>query len=211
MKQRIPLLLILAVTICYAFVLQSCKDDPASPDGSNEIWPLAVGNYWAYTYIFNDTTTVYDTVTVVGDTIINGDKWYMLGSGLVDEIVLFRNLSTGLVTKEDDWDSTAYQYIMKYPTQVGDTLFRWDVDNPEDRDTVITISVNTPVTVAAGSFSAIVFQVIDYEELLNYTSKEVTYFSRNVGMIKNEIYRKDTLTGEFYLVTKTELTGYSLK
>jgi hypothetical protein len=165
--------------ISITLIFIACNDTTTGPtDPNKEIMPVAVGNYWTfYKYEWRnsniDTVNIKDSVTnIVTEKIeFNGQDWFKLGSGY-----LYHNGSLGLIRMV--YDSTQplkaineYLYI-QYPVKVGDVFV-----SGEQQDTMAVINTDKIITVPAGTFHCVDFQitskVYDYKEYHSYMSPGV--------------------------------------
>jgi hypothetical protein len=197
-------LFFLIAIIISAFSFQSCKDDPVEPkESESQIWPLAIGNYWTYSHLDKNDSSFVDSVFVVKDTTIEGEKWFVVVMGDEDGN-LWRNSAIGLLSKTKD---STYRLLVKYPTNVGDKT-------PDDEDTLYTVAKNVSITVPAGTFSTIKYEFIgeDIEEEYEYYryTKEEIYMAPGVGLVKYYCSRKDSVNGELYHYHSYELTKFRI-
>jgi len=192
--------LFISLSFVFILIFAGCKETPTQPLDTSVIWPLNVGNYWEYKcskfdLSGNITVIEYDTMTVVLDTLINNLNVYKIKS--IDYDYYFYNLSDGLYQfrlRKIEPDTT---YIMfKYPGNVGDRFV--------PGDTIYIISTNENITISAGTFNC-----YRYENSSNHYNKSVYYCSPNIGIIKFEVYDRDT-KDNFILRKKTELFSYKL-
>ena len=89
---------------------------------TSPIYPLKVGNKWTFkkTYYFTDGTVLgSDTVTqtIVGETIINGEKWFLvISTNYVDQLLTARQ--DGIYSYNSDFKVAVLKY--KYPATMGE-------------------------------------------------------------------------------------------
>ncbi len=163
--------------VCAAFFCCGDDDDPTGPNQGGEIYPMAIGNTWTYEVVDFDTSGIEesrDTIwtTVVRDTVIEGETWYVTES-LDDEDGIHLSYCT---SRSDgfwaDWPEEQLYY--KYPANVGD---RYMVDE----DTVVVESLSESVTVPAGQFNCVRYNVRDNMFPLSTNS----WLSPEVGLVSD--------------------------
>lgn len=99
------------------------ENEITDPSGlASPIYPLKVGNEWTFSkkYVYSDGNVIAgDTVTetIVGETMINGEKWFLLKStDYVDQLITARE--DGIYVYYPDIKTAVLRY--KYPTNAGD-------------------------------------------------------------------------------------------
>lgn len=116
--------LLLALPLTMIISCSKEKLDPVSSSGSSasaSFIPLKVGNYWVYETYEIDTlgneklTTQYDSVTVIKDTLINGQTYFKVQSSGATAASLFR----GSYLRNDSHTILSYNLV----DQKDDTLF----------------------------------------------------------------------------------------
>lgn len=189
MKKLTVLGLLLVVTLFY-----SCDDkenEMIVVQSTNESYlPLEIGNYWIYqnTQTIRDRISIKDndTVRVTKDTLIAGNKYYVLEGNtrfLRTPITeYFRDSSGYIITplglkifSDSNFSDILYSYIHSEPNQDGKSL----ITNYKME------KINDPVIVPAGSFNTLGYigttddQIRDREfSCLN------TFYAKNVGKVK---------------------------
>jgi len=190
--------------IGYLSLCISCKNSTVEPEIKDSLIPLAAGNEW----IFQETTTgIYlpypdvDTVSflISESKIISNQKWYrkkIIDKGIpfdLDNIwsMEYQNASTGILSRVIYYDSASSVYLYhKYPTSINDKngIPRSTIYNGKliiDTFMVsITISVDTVITVPAGTYHCVHHQIVPSTGKI--TSKTDVYISPNYGWIKEE-------------------------
>ena len=135
---------------------------------------------------------------VVKDTIIHNETFYLLtANGVRDpEVRPMTNREDGL------WyyrDPDTIVILIKYPVTVGESFFQL-------HDSLVVVSIDTLVTVPAGSFHC-----IRYDDYLIATGRLLgqIYAAPGVGLIKKEDFSQ-TFGGRLYLSEVMELISYVL-
>jgi hypothetical protein len=197
---------IFALILSAFAILSGCKTEgttepiPSGPRDSNAvILPLKVGNRWIYkTTDYDSTGTPLrsrgDTTTIVRDTMIGSEKWFIDQGGVVQT-----NRTTGLHLM----DQTGETYLVNaYPATLNQTYRIYGAYGV----TVKVMSLNQSVATTAGTFTCVV-----YEWRLTSTGNKLSSlsYSPNVGLAKLETFllRSD---GQVYLGTAKELISVSL-
>ncbi len=189
--------LLIAALLCF----YSCKDNVTSPSQTtnNVIQPLSIGNTWIYYYqsysalSANPVYSMNDTVIVVSDTLINGEKWFLIPD--VGE-KLERNEADGLY-------SYFYGKEFQFPAKIGDTL--WLAQ--QHFRTIMSISDSI-------SINGITFINYKYEDIYNataqgYISRNIYWYAPNIGCTKYEMYLQFPPASE-YLSGTGHLISYEL-
>ena len=188
---------LIAALLCF----YSCKDNVTSPsqNTNNVIQPLSIGNTWIYYYqsysalSANPVYSMNDTVIVVSDTLINGEKWFLIPN--VGE-KLERNEADGLYLY-------FYGKEFQFPEKIGDTL--WLAQ--QHFRTILSISDSI-------SINGITFINYKYEDIYNvtaqgYISRNIYWYAPNVGCTKYEMYLQFPPASE-YLSGTGHLISYEL-
>ncbi len=122
-----------------ALLLAGCggseEEGEGGGGGATQIWPLAVGNWWAYQDV-NDTSNI-DTTFIVGDTVYNGHEGYtavIQGDSASDTAVVYYAdgylWMVKVVTIDTITDTVEMKWLKEDP-EVGD---QWTAY--EKRDTI---------------------------------------------------------------------------
>jgi hypothetical protein len=184
------------ISLC--LLLFSCGDNTVATYNieTGYIQPLAIGNYWAYTYDTSGVVYLIDTLKVTNYLDFHGNPVYALRYSVIGSpsvLSYYNNRSNGL------WyygyfrasDSTEYynpKIHIKYPVSVNDIFVG-------DMDSVKCISVDAEFNGYTGCIKYEFLNVID-----NYYS----YWKPNVGLIGVELYSGGKLI-------QIKLTGYNLR
>jgi len=117
----------LFVAIVISLFISSCYDNPVVND-SNEIRPLAIGNYWIYSI---DTSSHFypmfycDTMRVVSYENLNGYNAYGIDFNK-SYILYFNNKNDGQYYYQKTLHDSTFEYIpqlfIKYPVKINDTI-----------------------------------------------------------------------------------------
>jgi hypothetical protein len=133
--------------VSLALLAGGCVFETTEPvTQSDVIWPLHIGNTWIYDSYDEEIepNRSIDTMTVTGDTVINGVRMYMFNH---DHNVLCYNDVEGAWLHSPNYHTPII--AMKYPVGVGQT-FKYN-----DDVTMVVKSIDTLVTVEAGTFRCI--------------------------------------------------------
>jgi hypothetical protein len=210
----------LAVLAFAALTLASCKSDPAAPPSTGDgfdttaLMPLAVGNEWVIHHPFF-TSNAYETLTVLRDTTIAGEKWYVTTQSIQT------NRADGLYR----WDTSSRRGVRqaKHPVKLGDTAIDsgWfltidPVSNAIDstHNFAIVTALRVPVTVPAGTFTCwkalfYYYTVGPGHEPSTNTAYEYVYYAPGIGKVKEEALNGAVSSDNY--VTSYELTKVTLK
>ncbi|MEI6173968.1 MAG: hypothetical protein WCR01_09460 [Bacteroidota bacterium] len=162
-------------------VMAGCKKTGTSdePVKSPEIFPLSIGYHWDFTTTTSDKVKTTHVNDVINDTLIDGEKWFVL---TYDHSVrtICRNNSSGW------W--FLYQSVPQSPVTPL-LYYRYPVSGDEvymtpDSTKVTVVSVNDIVTVPAGKFACYRYHMIHYRE--GYECDE--YLSPGTGLVLHVIY-----------------------
>jgi len=191
------------ICVVSLMLLCVCGDDPAGPqDGPGEIWPLAVGNTWDYYWEeYDQNDSVVDegafAYVVQGDTAVQSETWYILSVGGNPEPALYQNRGDGLWLF---WRSLANPGLFAlYPADISVqyTHARYDSDI-----TVQVVSVDTTITVSAGTYSCYLYYVKDYD---SGEREEEWFLSPDNGLILLN-YVDSIGPAQYRTTRRTELT-----
>lgn len=204
----------LAYGVLCGLLTATCSKDPSGPNETVPLIPLSVGNQWVYQISAYDTSghldsTWVDTVEVVQDTVITGERWYRAEStegGVF--LLLYRGgagrerwLAPLLANRQDGlWIRGTGMYYMPpammlyYPASVG-TEFR-DFDGLEVR--VEALGVDT--TVLGRRYRCVQYHTAETE----FSFRTQMFVHPGIGPIRTEIYG-ETEGGRLYLWRLLEL------
>ena len=162
-------------------VLAACSTASDEPQGSDEIIPLAKGNYWIY-----ETTTVdkegnsgnssLDTMRVIGSREVSSKDggsatWFEVYGFMVKDTILLKTRPDGLWMIDKLGREVHY-----YRTDIkrGETYERPPAFNIMLQDT------NATVNTAAGKFSGLQYM----ERFGNAPSATTYYFAPGIGLVE---------------------------
>jgi len=170
----------------------------------NGIIPLAKGNKWSFSYFEYDSlgsiTRAFPNLlkfTVIGDTIINGYRWYKFSNK-------FWSANTKIGFTSDGYDGRLL--IFKYPDLPQDSFYVNSAVNY-----VHILSIDTLITTSLGTFHCYAY---DSHQLVNNNvlggSYEVMFVSPQIGIVKFEIYASFRIGQKQYLCEQYELSSVTL-
>jgi len=179
--------------------MTGCKKTGTSyePVKSPEIFPLSIAYHWDFITTTYDTVKITHVNDVIKDTLIDGEKWFVL---TYDHSVrtICRNNSSGwwfLYQAGPQSPGTPSLYY-RYPASVNEVYMTLDSTK------VTVLSVNDIVTVPAGKFTCYRYHMIHYLE--GYECDE--YFSPGIGLVLHVIYAPGE--GSTKVVEVTELENF---
>lgn len=173
------------------------------------IMPLKIGNVWVYRitdYDFdgNIDDISYDSILVKKDTIINGEKWYVLVQPMhgYSHSTYMTNTNTGLFFTRTDYEKESYiraEYPVKHSTYYvanqplneiyGDpgTAYNDTIDVWTDVESLNNYSFNY------GKFNCYKYSTWweARKQNISYKPFEIEYYVPNLGIIKYEEYRHE--------------------
>ena len=185
--------------------LYSCeKESTSAITQEGVLMPLAIGNTWIYKYTLLDSNNQvefdgYDTLTVIKDSIINGNTFFGCSNGR-----FYRNTSWGLEMYFDFYTGRSFNpsfNYYKFPTNPNENwiLLSYDDDDVStgNLDSVrlkfTTLDLNSSITVSKGTFNTIKYKheivginnqpLIPSDESLVEPIEQ--YYSPNIGAIKS--------------------------
>ena len=141
---------------CFALGLLTCSmfscaktSNPGGPQDSGFIFPLKTGNYWVSQHETYDSlgtlrNAFVDTLRVVGDTMINSERWYYFLEGAHG---FYTNRADGHYGYVAAWSPQPF-LDLKYPAQQGDTY-----SIPYALGIREVVSTGASITVPAGTFT----------------------------------------------------------
>jgi hypothetical protein len=184
---------------CIGFCFCGKDDNPAGPQPNNDIFPLAIGNYWNYEIVYyNDQgyEASRDTIrtSVVDDTLIDGERWFQLANN--------DNPMSGLCINRSDgfWAGGPTGYLeFKYPAREGEqyTTMNQSTMTVEDDSNV--------VHVAAGEFTCVSYVA----NVPNRYAFGRAKLSPGTGLILEESWG-ETNDNQLYLEARSQLQSYSV-
>jgi hypothetical protein len=193
--------LLILLAFLFIILLSGCKNNPTGPTNAKEIWPLKIGNNWVLkSYHLDSLGNITDTLSVTyhvdSDTTINGQKIYIINHYTFP--LYCCNLSDGFYQYSVNQAGHDTLIIaLKYPVNEGDIFL-------SGLDTFHVKSTNENISVPAGNFSCIHYEIIG-----NVVGKTVIYCTPGVGLIKIEFYSKDS-NNNLRLIMKSELISYKI-
>jgi len=174
----------------------SCRKSESEindPDGViSPIYPLKVGNRWTFkeSYVFNDTVLVGAAVTqsIIGEKMINGEKWFLLISSDVDQLITAR--ADGIYVYYPDLKVAVLRY--KYPTTIGE---EYTSGYDEWTGAMLTLvnfqmtvdSTNEVVSVPRGQYQCYKYHAPEVTATFGNQTNEIgseVMFLSNVGPVK---------------------------
>lgn len=178
-------------------VCSSCGNDnkPISPKVNNVlvIMPLEIGNHWIierkYYDAMGEAFKEDDTLSIIGETKINGQDWFVTSQGAI-----LRNSPEGLVSADDTDPIGACANELKYPAQIGDT---WKRDS---FTTLTVISTDTLIKIPCGEFHCLKY--LKHED--GEETKSFYYVSPAIGILRVEYYALND-NGTLKLLEVTEV------
>lgn len=162
-----------------------------------DIMPLVIGNWWAF-QVINYTNPVvpdtsYDTIFVVGDTMIDSEQWF-----IIDDTVLMTNRDDGL------WrmSGTGVPYMwLKFPGHIDDS-YNADPIRGE------MVKITDTYKLVSGLPLPRLFYCYVYESTYtDSTTKDVFYYEPRTGPVVLFHYSVDIFTN---LVEKWTLFKFNL-
>ncbi len=185
---------------------------PAVPEG--DIWPLEIGNTWAYLATEFDSTgavrrTYASSFDVLRTSLSKDREWFDLrvtrDGKPVGHGYLLSNEADGLWHSGGSPSVQSYM-VAKYPASAGETF-------PYAGDTASmykVISADTSITVPSGTYRCLMYRVTySTSGTKPFVFTLTDYYCPGVGWVKSEKYRR-LESGESYLATLTELQSLTL-
>lgn len=171
---------------------------PAPTAASASIIPLAVGNSWTIRISYWDLdgklrTSRYETSRIVGDTIIDGERWFVMsGDG-------WYNLCANKVNGFYKLNSGTKVLHVKYPAKVGDSYH-----GPSGETKVVSLNAN--ISVPKGSFVCYQYRVSGPEG-----ARLDLYYSPGVGLVSIDGATPYGTLGILRTTTTGELVDFVLR
>jgi hypothetical protein len=178
---------ILKTKINYKYVLDN--------QDSGVLMPLAVGNIWYYKVTESDKEVYYDSIDVVGEQIINDEKWFEVYFPFFsrEQTILMTNTDVGLWVKSDELENESFllaQYPVKGEVFISSLPF---LGNVQIEKVISEENINTEL----GEYQCIRFDMsADNPSGLQMTE----YYSVNKGLIKAELLNTNGNTILYELV-----------
>ena len=184
------LLLPLLALLC----MQACKKDDADnePQASSAdyFFPLKVGNYWVYeTLNTQNNSTTINTISILGDTVVNGRTFYRFNS--ISPISIMGVLGEYLLADSSGYiiDPTGFVYMANNGAM--DTI---EITSGSAYDMVTrTGNRDSVVNVPAGSFytletvADVYYKSITSPTGINPRSMH-SYAAKNIGNVKSTYF-----------------------
>lgn len=181
-------------------ILAGClKNDPMPSPEPLEIFPLSTGNQWHFRTTESNQQTTFHINEVAGDTLINGQRWFILTYDTTVKTTC-RNTLAGwwFLYQPSPGAPVTQELYYRYPALVGERYMTGD-------STLVTVTaIYEAITVPAGTFFCYHYHMV--HNLENYECEE--YFSPGVGFIKHVIYAPGS--GSMRIASVTELIEYHL-
>ncbi len=160
---------------------------------TSPIYPLKVGNKWTFCkkYVFPGTVIAGDTVTrtIVGETMINGEKWFLLRStDYVDQLITARQ--DGIYVYYSDINAAVLRY--KYPDVMGEQYTSGYEEWTGELDTLITFSMTVDslkesISVPGGKYQCYKYHAPEVDATFGSTTSEIgseDVFLSNAGPVR---------------------------
>ncbi len=173
------------------------------------IVPITIGNQWTYKLFLYDTTgairyTTQSPLTVVGDTIINGFRWYKYSyfNDYKFSYYLCANKQNGFYALGDSGELL----LFKYPAIAGDSFY---VNSKLGY--LHVLSADTMTTIGSVSYHCVAYE--SFKSVENNAvggSHEILFVSPNIGPIKCEVYTSFYSWKKPYLYVYAELVAVNL-
>jgi|CZKP01.1.fsa_nt_gi hypothetical protein len=175
------------------------ENEITDPSGINSpIYPLKVGNKWTFKdeLILSDGTVLDNgtvTQTIVGETMIDGEKWFLLNStAFVDQLITTRQ--DGIYIYYSDIKAAVLKY--KYPAYQGEQYVSGYEEFLWDSDTLVTFqmtvdSTNEVVSVPGGQYTCLKYHAPQVLATYSFKTNEIDpedMFLSNVGPVKRIFY-----------------------
>jgi hypothetical protein len=188
------------IFILILVVISGCKNDeynPLTPNKSNHIIPLSVGNQWLAKAerIANDGSTIstfYFGLSIIAKNLIYSSDTYILEMSYGSQFSC-ENTDSGFVWKFDSRNYLQY----KYPANVGDKY----INSGNTYKTVI--AVDTTIVTEYGKFNCYHYSTRHNDNeprTKDFHTEE--FISPNYGFIYKEHYQTDGPTPEIFLYSK---------
>jgi hypothetical protein len=163
---------------------------PAAPEDPGVLMPLKVGNRWIGEQTWfspSGNTTLRDTLEIVAEQMINGEKWFVGSDGK-----MYINRSTGLYSR----DTTGCDcFDAKYPARAGDSILLPDAlvflpgqSQPVGQIVVQrVVTTDTTIQVPAGRYSTYHFrpEIVEPKNA-RLVTPSARFYAPNVGPIRFE-------------------------
>lgn len=187
--------------IAIILMINGCKENTNQVviAQTDVLMPLAIGNTWIVKYTLLDSNNQieydgYDTLTVLNDSIINGNTFFECTNGR-----FYRNSSWGLEMYYDFYTTNTIPYL-KFPTAVNNSWVNFSQDYPDStsgnsdslRVKFTTFNTDTLITVPKSSFNCYRYK----QSLVGINGNPFTifdeaiqepveiFYSKNIGVIK---------------------------
>ena len=172
-------------------------------DSAEEILPLKIGNEWVEQicrYNSYGKVNCHKRITkVIGDTLINSEKFYVLEVSDSNGKVQSHNYYTYRPDDLYSFIKNELVMILKYPVSIGEK-FKGATDSVKVDSTDVTIQIS------GNNFKCIQYSV---ERPIKVFFKMIIYCTPGIGRILYEIY--ETKDGKEELKERWELLDYKLK
>jgi hypothetical protein len=195
----------------------SCgKSDNEITDPSgiiSPVYPLKVGNKWTFRdeLIFSDGTVLDNgtvTQTIVGETLIDGEKWFLLSStAFVNQLITARQ--DGIYIYYPHIKAAILNY--KFPAYQGEQYVSGYEEFNGESDTLVTFqmtvdSTNEVISVPGGQFTCCKYHaslvISTFGSFINEIDPEDMFLS-NVGPVKRIFYSGNGKPYNFWELVST--------
>ena len=187
-------MIVMLFVLCLVDLSCTLDRNPLTPEArdASVIMPLEIGDRWIFDVTdFDSTCSVLkrfvDTLVIVGDKVINGQRWYVTNEGCI-----VRNSPEGLWSALlVDGEISNLTLAAKYPGSTGE---RWYYGY------ATIVSADMVLKVPYGEFHC-----YKYEDTMNLEdTPSVSYLAPGVGILRAEYYRV-TSDGRSYMYEVAEL------
>ncbi|MFZ1978319.1 MAG: hypothetical protein WAV76_10220 [Bacteroidota bacterium] len=159
------------------------ENEITDPSGvASPIYPLKVGNKWTFreNYLFSDTVLFSDTTTqtIVGEEMMNGEKWFLMVSTVyVDQLLTSRQ--DGIYVYYSDIKTAVLKY--KYPATMGEEYTSGYEEWTGASDTLVAFQMTVDSTNELVSVPKGQYQCYKY-----HAPEVITMYGINSTLIESE-------------------------
>ncbi len=204
----------LAGTIILFFGCSKSSSNSSTPPGvSNGLMPLSVGNYWQYSKVDFDSAsglpkdTVSDGIYIVGEVSVNGTTYFQQNQTSITNIdgpSYFINIDSNTVGKLD----SASQYIFFKRVTTDSSLQDSWADTVTSRCKGDNLLVAFTDSYTTDGYNCLRNEV-QVTDCTGATFEKWEYYLKpGLGLVRIQLYKLISGSGNFYLQFSEDLTSY---
>jgi hypothetical protein len=211
--RSVKILLLAGAIILFFGCSKNSNNGSTPPSVSNGLMPLSVGNYWQYSKVAFDSSTglpglpVSDEISIVAEVSVNGVTYFQQNQTSITNIdgpSFFVNIDSNTVEKID----SASEYIFFKRVTADSSLQDSWADTVTSRCEGKNLLIGFADTLTIDGYSCLRNEV-QVTDCTGATFEKWEYYLKpGLGLVRIQLYKVISNTGNFYLQFQEDLTSY---